>query len=366
MKKGYIMKKRILCVLLAFVLILGMAPVALATTAAVDTVAAEAETLSSNNVRFEFESVPLDGHQFNNSPFMHGARIRVFRDGTLAHEGFTVQGTGRHNLETTIGTTEEFRLEITFPSGWVFHGFRGADIIREVPGNPYVRVVRSEDIIGSRFFNSAFNQYELNVGWGAIPGTSTPRPPEHHRQFTDVRLNAWYHDAVDFVFANGIMTGTSATTFAPGNNFNREMLVATLFRMYHGRNANSSDSRTNQFADVASNSWFAPYVTWASANGIVQGTSSTTFGAGNAISRQDFAVLMYRFANFADVSTEVPTSFTLDFPDVNRVGSWAQDALAWAVYSGLITGTGGQLVPMGIASRAQAATILMRYIQDVQ
>ena len=72
--------------------------------------------------------------------------------------------------------------------------------------------------------------------------------------------------------------------------------------------------------------------------------------------------MMYRFANFADVDTGLPIGFALNFPDANRVGSWAEDALTWAVYSGLITGTGGQLVPAGTASRAQAATILMRYV----
>ena len=181
--------------------------------------------------------------------------------------------------------------------------------------------------------------------------------------FTDVPLHAWFHDAVEFVYDRGIMSGTSPTTFAPNANFSREMVVATLFRMYHGRPANSTDARDTPFADVDAGRWYAPYIAWGYSQGIVTGTSPTTFGTGNAVSRQDFAVLLHRFADFVDVDTDVPGDFALDFPDASAVGSWARDALTWAVHEGLITGTGQLLAPTGTAIRAQAATILMRYVQ---
>jgi len=195
----------------------------------------------------------------------------------------------------------------------------------------------------------------LNLG----TGTSAPEDPP----FTDVPLHAWFHDAVAFVHDQGIMSGTSPTTFAPNANFSREMVVATLFRMYHGRPADSTDARDTPFSDVDADRWYAPYIAWGYDQGIVTGTSTDTFGTGNAVSRQDFAVLLHRFANFTDVDTDVPEEFALAFPDANNVGSWAQDALTWAVYEGLITGTGQLLAPTGTATRAQAATILMRYVQ---
>jgi len=188
----------------------------------------------------------------------------------------------------------------------------------------------------------------LNLGVGA--------------RFTDVPLNAWFHDAVEFVYDQGIMSGTSPTTFAPNANFSREMVVATLFRLHHGRPANSADSGNTPFLDVGTNRWYAPYVAWGYREGIVTGTSPTVFGTGNPVSRQDFAVLLHRFANFAGADIDVPEGFALDFPDANVVGSWAEDALTWAVYEGLITGIGQLLVPAGTATRAQAATILMRYV----
>ncbi|MCL2843021.1 MAG: S-layer homology domain-containing protein [Oscillospiraceae bacterium] len=72
--------------------------------------------------------------------------------------------------------------------------------------------------------------------------------------------------------------------------------------------------------------------------------------------------MIYRFAQFADMDVTVPDDFALAFPDTDRVGTWAEDAVAWAVYNELIQGTGGQLVPTGTATRAQAATILMRFV----
>jgi len=182
-------------------------------------------------------------------------------------------------------------------------------------------------------------------------------------RFIDVPLHAWFHDAVEFVHDQGIMSGTSPTTFAPNANFSREMVIATLFRMYHGRLANSMDARDTPFADVDADRWYAPYIAWGYEQGIVTGTSPTTFGIGNPVSRQDFAVFLHRFARFTGVDIEIHADSTLTFPDADSVGSWAKEALTWAVYAGLITGTGQGLEPTGTATRAQAATILMRYVQ---
>jgi len=206
--------------------------------------------------------------------------------------------------------------------------------------------------------------------------TTQPEPPDSPQPpttpqlpitpFVDVNSNAWYAEGVLFVFENNIMQGISPTRFAPANNFSREQVVATLFRMNNGRIANASDPTTTPFNDVSSEAWYSPYIAWAHSRGIVTGTSSTTFGTGNAVSRQDFAVMMYRFANFQALKdTQVPEDFTLNFPDANIVGSWAEDGLKWAVHNGLITGTGQLLNPAGTASRGQAATILMRYVQTV-
>jgi len=181
--------------------------------------------------------------------------------------------------------------------------------------------------------------------------------------FTDVPSTAWFHDAVAFVYNEGIMRGASATAFDPQANFNREQVVATLFRMHHGRPSNAGDPTATPFDDVGDR-WYAPYIAWAFAQGIVTGQTATTFGTGDPVTRQDFAVLMHRFARFTGADLSIPVGFTPQFPDAGAAGSWAQDALAWAVYNELIRGTdAGYVLPWGTATRAEAATILMRYVQ---
>jgi len=258
---------------------------------------------------------------------------------------------------TAIGS-EGWLISVLGPSGYVWVG----NPVLMGPAFSYY----CEYCCGYEHF-PARTELERLSGPGGVGflnlGTAVQQPPTS--PFVDVNPNAWYAEGIDFVFENNIMQGTSATTFAPANNFNREMVVATLFRMYHGRIANVSDSRQSPFTDVPSGEWFAPYVSWGHRAGLVQGTSATRFGTGNPVSRQDFAVFMHRFANYVGDNTGISGGFTLTFPDVGGIDTWAQEPLRWAVYNGLITGTGQLLEPVGTANRAQAATILMRYAQTV-
>jgi len=368
------MKKRLFGILLVLVLIVGLVPVAALAMPDAEVEYQEVEVYSNQRVQFNFST--LIAKEFETqfgTPFIGGATVIGFRDNVESFRGNTVPGTGRQQWTTTIGTATEFRFEVIFPSGLVFSSFHGPNILRPVVGNPSARVITSQDIINSPFFNPGYNHFQINVNWEAVPGTYTPQPPRPQpplsgTPFTDVRENAWYANSVRFVYQRGIMSGINPTTFAPNTNFSREMVLATQFRMANGRPANASDPRNTPFTDVGTGRWYAPYVAWAFNNGLTTGTSPTTFGTGQAVSRQDFALFMYRFAQSQGIDTNVPGNFNLNFPDANRVGSWAQDALRWAVYEGLITGVttgGGQtLEPGGTATRAQSATILMRYVQN--
>jgi len=197
-------------------------------------------------------------------------------------------------------------------------------------------------------------------------GTGEQQQPDPPTRFTDVPSAAWFHDAVAFVYDEGIMRGASETAFDPMADFNREQVVATLFRMYHDRPANASDPTATPFADVRAEQWYAPYIAWAFEQGIVTGQTETRFGTGDPVTRQDFAVLAHRLANLMGADIGVPSGFTLQFTDAATIGTWAQDAMTWAVYAGLFTGTDeGLLNPWNTAVRAEAATILMRYTQTV-
>ena len=180
--------------------------------------------------------------------------------------------------------------------------------------------------------------------------------------FTDVG-NTWYRPYVQFVFERDIMGGTTATTFVPGGNLTRAQVAATLFRIEHGRPNIPSDPRDNPFTDVASGQWFAPYVTWAASRGIVTGASPTIFNPNNNATRQEFAVMLWRFAG---EPTGAPANQLDSFTDRNRIASWAVEAMRWANQHGIVTGTAATINPTGTTNRAQAAAMLTRYIESTE
>ena len=192
--------------------------------------------------------------------------------------------------------------------------------------------------------------------------TAVPLPePLPDMPFTDVPADAWFYDAVTFVFDRGIMQGITATTFEPNTNLSRAMVATILYRM-----AGEPDVTYRPiFGDVASGRWYSEAVTWAFDAGVVTGFDAETFAPSANITREQFAAMMFRFAQFNDAEGIVPVAFSLDqFTDQGNVGAWAREAMYWSVYNELITGmTPTTIVPQGTTTRAQAATILMRYIQ---
>lgn len=181
--------------------------------------------------------------------------------------------------------------------------------------------------------------------------------------FTDVPMN-WMYPGVRFVYENDIMTGTTATTFAPQANFTRAQVVATLFRIYNERQANTDDPTDTPFGDVGTQ-WFAAYVAWAYENDIAEGAGGN-FNPNGAVTRQQFATMLYRFEiNMNDLNTDDITASDTweEFTDLNQINDWAYDALLWANAEGLILGLAGPAIaPRGTATRAQAAIILTRFL----
>lgn len=178
--------------------------------------------------------------------------------------------------------------------------------------------------------------------------------------FADVPASAWYCDAVEYVYENGLMSGVSGGRFAPNDTLTRAMLVQTLYAM-EGRPAAASAG----FADVASGDWYASAVNWAAANGVVSGVSETGFGPNNALTREQLALILYRFAQYKGYDVTGTSDLTA-YADGSSVSGWAAEAMGWAVNAGLISGVGGnQIAPTGTASRAQVAQILMNFCENV-
>ena len=177
-------------------------------------------------------------------------------------------------------------------------------------------------------------------------------------RFDDVAKNAWYYNAVEYVAENGIMSGVSAREFAPNAGFSRAMLAQTLYAM-SGKPAVKVEST---FADVAANAWYADAVNWAAEKGYVSGVGDGKFAPDASVTREQMALILYRYAGSPDASGMAQKEFT----DSSSVSAYAVDAIRWAVHEGLISGMeNNTLAPQGTATRAQVAQILMNFHQKL-
>ena len=179
--------------------------------------------------------------------------------------------------------------------------------------------------------------------------------------FLDVAEDAWYAEAVAYVYDNGLMSGTSTTLFSPNATTTRGMIVTMLYRLEGEPRVNSGST----FDDVDAGMYYADAVAWASQNDIVTGYDETTFGPNNAITREQMAAILYRYAQYKGYRTTAGADLS-GYVDADSVSSYALASLQWANAAGLVTGTSSNtLTPDGSATRAQVATIFMRFMEDV-
>ena len=190
------------------------------------------------------------------------------------------------------------------------------------------------------------------------------QPDTWTNPFSDVSDSAWYYDAVQYVSKNGMMSGYGANLFGPDDTLTRSQLAQVLYNL-EGKPSLEGENLGYPFADVQGDAWFADAVYWARLHGIVTGYSDGQFGPSDNITREQLAVMLYRYAQYKGYDVTAEGSLT-SFPDEKDVASWSKTAVTWAVSHGLIAGTGqGTLDPQGNASRAEVATILMRFCQNL-
>lgn len=176
--------------------------------------------------------------------------------------------------------------------------------------------------------------------------------------YTDSDTNAWYHDGVHYCLAHKLMIGLDSQTFAPGADTSRAMIAMILWRLEGSPAADS----VLAFGDVAQDAWYAQAVRWAAESGVVKGYDSVTFGPDDPITREQLAAMLYRFAQYRDGAAANGGVSRLDFDDAGQVSDWAYEAMCWSVGSGIILGVGDDLLqPLGYATRAQAAVMIMRF-----
>lgn len=176
--------------------------------------------------------------------------------------------------------------------------------------------------------------------------------------FTDVADSDWFYDPVCYVYSQGLMTGTSATTFEPNTSLSRAMLVAVLHRLEGSPAASGSD-----FTDVADGDWYAQAVNWAASVGVVNGFDDGTFQPNAAITREQMAAILRNYAAYKGLDVSASGSLST-FTDAASVSDWAKESVEWAVGSGLLGGyEDSTLQPQGTTTRAEVASVLQRYLE---
>lgn len=180
--------------------------------------------------------------------------------------------------------------------------------------------------------------------------------------YYDTDLTVWYHDGLHYCLDHGLMSGVSPHYFAPNAVTSRAMFATILYRLA-GRPAVGSGT----FSDVSAGEWYADAVTWASENGVMEGSGGGRFQPEDPITREQMAATLYRYARYQgyDVSARVDLS---GYTDVHAVSNWASDAMRWAIGEGLVTGISNRILfldPASNATRAQTATMLQRFCTDV-
>jgi hypothetical protein len=267
-------------------------------------------------------------------------------------------------------------------SGWMYLVKRG-DTITHPPVGLKAFAIEDGDIIIWHYVHSA--SPEESAKWeteavvaGGFPDddaeppvtdkpTVTPPPPEKPVKtepvtdtFADVPAGEWYVDAVQYAVNNKLMAGVGENEFAPEETLTRAM-VATILYSHAGKPAVSGGS---PFEDLTED-WYKNAVSWAVAKGVVSGTSAATFAPDAEITRQDFALILKKYAALCGKDTSARAELSA-FADAGEIADYAEAALQWAVSAGLMSGRSPtRLAPQGTATRAEAAQLLMSFLEKV-
>ena len=180
--------------------------------------------------------------------------------------------------------------------------------------------------------------------------------------FLDVKKSDWFYDAVSYAVENGLMNGMSEDIFAPNTPLTREMLAVVLYNV----EGQPESAGVNPFTDVKADIWYTDAILWANENGIVAGYDNGAYGVGDLITREQFATILYRYAQFKGYDTTQGGMAVREFSDYVNISDYARPAMAWAVNAGIMGGMDdGTLMPQGKATRAEAATMLMNFCENM-
>ena len=245
-------------------------------------------------------------------------------------------------------TVESAAITLNEPTkaGYVFTGWSGTDLV----GEDNLTVTIPAGSIGDRRYTAH---------WEFDPTIIAALNPTPNVDFLDVSRTDWFYYDVRYVCENGLMNGTSRNRFSPYGTATRGMLVTILYRMENEPRCFGSAA----FSDVKPGAYYEKAVVWASQNNIVSGYTDGTFRPDAPVTREQLASILYRYTLYRgqDVSAGETTSFT-GYGDAQAVSSYALPAMRWACGTGILQGANGKLNPSGLATRAQLAAMLHRYL----
>ena len=292
----------------------------------------------------------------------NGEKATITATFTVKEPPYT--GKYRYELSTSVGdhgsltvdryATEGEKVTITVTPDEAYK----LDDLSVTAGGKEVALTANSD--GTYTFTMPSADVKISATFAEDPDWTPDEPEEPTTDvsdlFIDVAPNAWYKDAIQYAYDNGLMTGVSATEFAPEATTTRAMIVSMLARL-----ENVTTAQAAGFADV-DDEWYATAVNWAANVGVVNGYEDNTFRPNQPITREQLAAILMNYAACIgqDVSNRADLTSYTDQPS-----TWAEEAMSWAVAEGLISGvTADTLQPQGAATRAQVAAILQRFLSE--
>lgn len=279
--------------------------------------------------------------------YMPDSPVNVYADFTEAYSEHMVYVDSAKNGTLKADETWAYYGEVVYVTAKPDAGFKLDSLKVRTAKGDYLKVYEANKADTWYFYMP--DQYVTISAQFKYAGPSLP--------FDDVASGDWYYDAVKFVYEQGIMQGVSSTKFSPNGTVTRGMLVTMLWRM-----AGEPYVGGGSFDDVASGSYYATAVAWAAKNGIVDGYNSTRFGPNDAVTREQIATMLYRYAKWLGYSTS--GSSLAGYSDASSVSSWAKDAMGWAVKNSVVTGvTATKLNPASSATRAETAQMFMNFYE---
>jgi len=274
--------------------------------------------------------------------------LQISSKSSVTFRGATYMATNYLLTTQYYAGVDGLKTGTTTAAGFCFCGTVKRDGVR------LITVVMKSSSNTQRFTDT---QHLMNYGF-SIRNQIVNKAKNFVEPFTDVLKNEWYADSISYIYKEGLMTGTSGTTFEPGLVLSRAMVATVLYRLAGEPNTASA----SKFTDVASGQWYTNAINWAYSSGIVTGYSDTVFGVSDNITREQLSTMLYRYSNYLGRDLTIHSDLSR-FTDRSSISEWAILAVNWSVGTGLITGTSTtSLSPANTATRAECATILYRFL----